>query len=358
MSKNKICICSAQIPFRWGGAEILVDSLKQELTQRGFEVEQVKLPFKWYPKEEIVKSAFAWRLIDITESYGEKIDLVIGTKFPSYLVKHPNKLVWLVHQHRPAYDLFGKNINALDPLARQTYFNFTIADQQVQEMIIKMDNTAFQECNAIYTISKTVAGRLQRYNGITGIVLYPPPRNLPKPKKTEYGNFIFTLGRLEAVKRFDLLIEAMRYVKSKAQCIIAGSGYLNTDFEYKIQQYGISDRVKLTGFVDDATVSEYYATCFATFYAPIDEDYGYVTVESFREKKPVITTNDAGGTLEFVEHNVTGLVANPTPEDIALQIDTLYENKTKCQEFGEAGFEKVQKINWETVINELTKTIK
>jgi glycosyltransferase involved in cell wall biosynthesis len=357
MPNKKICICNAQIPFRWGGAEILADSLKKELIQRGFDVEIVQLPFKWYPKEELIKSAFAWRLVDITDSYFENIDLVIGTKFPSYLVKHPNKIVWLVHQHRPAYDLYGKNPNPYDLLFSQTYFNYTVPDQQVQEMVVKMDNEAFKECKAIYTISKTVADRLQRYNGIQGSVLYPPPRNLPKPDKTEYGDFIFSLGRLEAVKRFHLLVEAMQFVKSNAKCVIAGSGHLLESFQNQIKQYGIADRVKLTGFIDDATISNLYATSFATFYAPIDEDYGYVTIESFRAKKPVITTNDAGGILEFVEHNRTGLIANPTPEEIAAQIDILYENKPKCREMGEAGFKKLAPINWDTIIHQLTQTL-
>jgi glycosyltransferase involved in cell wall biosynthesis len=357
MTKKKICICTAQLPFRWGGAEILAESLKQELIRRGFDLEIVQLPFKWYPKEQLINSAFAWRLVDITESYFEKIDLVIGTKFPSYLVKHPNKIVWLVHQHRPAYDLYGQNPNPLDLLFSQTYFNYTVPDQQIQEMIVKMDNEAFKECKAIYTISKTVADRLQRYNGINGTILYPPPRKLPKPAKTEYGDFIFSLGRLEAVKRFHLLVEAMRFVKSKAKCIIAGSGHLLETFQKQVQQYGIADRVKLTGFVDDATISNLYATSFATFYAPIDEDYGYVTVESFQAKKPVITTTDAGGILEFVDHDRTGLIANPTPEEIAVQIDTLYENKAKCRDMGDLGFKKIEPINWDIVIQELTKTV-
>ncbi|MCX7919521.1 MAG: glycosyltransferase family 4 protein [bacterium] len=357
MAKKKICICNAQIPFLWGGAEILADSLGRELTRRGFAVEQIRIPFKWYPKEQLVKDAFVWRLIDITDSCLEKIDLVIGTKFPSYLVKHPNKIVWLVHQHRPAYDLYGTNTNLHDALLVQTHFQYTLPDHQAQEIVVKLDNAAFKECKAIYTISKRVADRLEKYNGIRGTVLYPPPRDLPLSNKTEYADFIFTLGRLESLKRFHLLIEAFRYVKSNAKCIIAGSGFLTKEFNQKIAQYKIGDRVKLVGFVDDATVSNLYATCFATFYAPIDEDYGYVTVESFRAKKPVITTNDAGGTLEFVEHEVTGLVAEPTPEDIARQIDALYEHKQKCRELGHAGFQKVQSINWDTVIPELTKTI-
>ena len=39
-------------------------------------------------------------------------------------------------------------------------------------------------------------------------------------------------------------------------------------------------------------------------FAPFDEDFGYVTLESFLAHKPVITATDAGGPLEFVEDGV------------------------------------------------------
>ena len=57
-----------------------------------------------------------------------------------------------------------------------------------------------------------------------------------------------------------------------------------------------------------------YAGCRAVLYAPLDEDYGYVPVEAFLSQRPVITTGDAGGPLEFVEDGVDGLVRPPEPE--------------------------------------------
>ena len=98
-----------------GGAEFLCDNLFKELVQRNYEVEYIKIPFKWYPPQEIINNALIWKLLDITESDGQKIDGIIATKFPSYLVKHPNKVTWLIHQHRSAYDLA---FSGFDDLAR------------------------------------------------------------------------------------------------------------------------------------------------------------------------------------------------------------------------------------------------
>ena len=82
--KKKIAILHAQVPFVTGGAELMVNSLKANLISRGFEAEIIALPFKWYPENSLYDNMLAWRLLDLSESNGQKIDLVIGTKFPSY----------------------------------------------------------------------------------------------------------------------------------------------------------------------------------------------------------------------------------------------------------------------------------
>ena len=107
MSVKTVVVCEAQVPFVHGGAEVHVRELTRELTERGYAAELVSVPFKWYPKEEILPHAAAWRLLDLSESNGRPIDLVIASKFPTYFVRHPNKVAWLIHQYRAAYELYG-----------------------------------------------------------------------------------------------------------------------------------------------------------------------------------------------------------------------------------------------------------
>src|SRR6476469_9963681 len=101
----RIAVCAPQVPFERGGAEIFADDLVGELRARDHETDLVTVPYKWYPGERVLSQAFLWRLLDLTESDGRAIDLVIATKFPSYAVRHPNKVVWLLHQFRQAYEL-------------------------------------------------------------------------------------------------------------------------------------------------------------------------------------------------------------------------------------------------------------
>ena len=103
----RIVICRAHVPFEWGGAEIFTQSLKEELEKRGHEADVVALPFKWYPKIEIIKNCLAWRLLDLSSTQGVKVDAAICTNFPSYVLKHPAKIMWLNHQFRAVYDLRG-----------------------------------------------------------------------------------------------------------------------------------------------------------------------------------------------------------------------------------------------------------
>src|ERR687885_1501592 len=101
----RIAVAAPQVPFERGGAEIFADELVAQLRLRGHEAALVTVPFKWYPGERVLTQAFLWRLLDVEETDGRPIDLVVATKFPSYVVRHPRKVVWLVHQFRQAYEL-------------------------------------------------------------------------------------------------------------------------------------------------------------------------------------------------------------------------------------------------------------
>jgi glycosyltransferase involved in cell wall biosynthesis len=340
-------VCGVQAPFITGGAEILVSELKDALARRGFRVDVANVPFKWYPVSEIVRQALAWRLIDVTESNGTPVDLVIPTKFPSYLVRHPRKVAWLFHQHREAYDLYGTPYCS---------FRETPEDQQVRDAIKTMDDAALGECSRIFTISRNVADRLSRYNGLAGTPLYPPPHHLGRYQCREYGDFLFYAGRLDRLKRLDLAIDAMKLVRSGARLLIAGDGPLREELRKQVVGLGVEDRVELLGFVSADELVDLYARCRAAYYAPLNEDYGYVTVEAFLSRKPVVTTTDAGGPLEFVTDGETGLVAAPAPEAVADAIDRLWAlPRATLAAMGDAGRARVADISWDRVVDALTE---
>jgi len=345
MSPERVCICGAQVPFARGGAEMLVESLRAELVRRGCEVDVVTLPFHWPTRVDLLKGCLAWRLVDLTEAAGQRIDRVIATRFPSYMVKHPNKVVWLVHQLRQVYDLYG---------TRHSDFADQPRDRAVIEMVRDMDRRTLGEARAVFAISRNVADRLRRGNQVEAEVLHPPPRLDGCYHPGEFGDYVFAIGRLDRMKRFDLLVRAMQHTETAVRCRIAGTGPEREALGELAARLGVAERVELLGWVDDREVVELFAGACGVFFAPYDEDYGYVTVEAFKAGKPVVTTGDAGGVLEFVEDAVNGFVCPPdAPREIAARLDRLFRERGLARALGAAGAARVRAIGWDQVVAKL-----
>ncbi len=341
---RRILICATQVPFVRGGAEYLVDGLRDALRERGFAVDVVSLPFNWRPIERVTQTALAWRMLDITHVNDEPVDQVICTKFPSYLVRHPNKVVWLVHQHRQAYDQYGT------PLS--DFLNID-AHRAVRDAIFRMDQRGLSEARARYTISRNVSRRLQRFNNLDSTPLYPPSRYAERLRAGSYGNYILSSARLDIAKRLDLLLEALARTRAPVRAIFAGTGPDRERLEKLATRLKLGDRARFLGFVDDAALIDLYAGARAVYYAPVDEDYGFATVEAFGAARPVITTNDAGGVLEFVNDGVNGFVVPAEPAAIATRIDQVMAAAALAARLGQAGQPLVRNITWDHVVRSL-----
>lgn len=337
-------MCEAQVPFVHGGAERLVRELTCQLNARGFQAELVSVPFKWYPKEELLPHAAAWRLLDLSESNGREIDLVIASKFPTYFVRHPNKVAWLLHQHRATYELCGTVYSD---------FRHSEADVGLRDTIMHLDTEMFRECRHLYSIARTVSDRLEKYNGLKAGVLHHPPRLAARLESGPHEDYVLSVGRIESIKRVDLLVSAMTRVDKPIRLIVAGEGSHRVHVEQLARDIGITDRVDFIGAVDDEQLIALYRGALAVVFPPYEEDYGYVTLEAFLARKPVITATDSGGPLEFVVDGVNGRVCAPDPEAFADAINALARDRRKAADMGEAGYERARAITWDDVIEKL-----
>ena len=181
---------------------------------------------------------------------------------------------------------------------------------------MRMDRQMLGESRRLFAIARTAATRLEKYNGLRAETLYHPPRLAARLKPGPHGDYVLSVGRLESIKRPDLAVQAMRFVDPPIRLLIVGDGTVRTHAERMAAEMGVADRVKFLGTVGDDRLIELYAGALAVVYAPYDEDYGYVTLEAFLARKPVITAEDSGGTLEFVEDSVNGLIGAADPEAI------------------------------------------
>jgi glycosyltransferase involved in cell wall biosynthesis len=346
----KIALCMAQVPFVKGGAEYLCDNLYNELIARNHEVEYVKIPFKWYPPQEIINNSLVWRLLDLTESNGKKIDGVITTKFPSYVVRHPGKITWLFHQHRPAYDLAFSEYDDLAP--------HQALGEIVRKKIVSIDNMSLKESRKIFSISKNVTNRLDKFNHISSEVLYPPPPFNGRYYCKNFDNYILYPSRLDPKKRQELVIKSMKFVNSDLRLKIVGTGPHQEYLKSVAKEYGVEERIEFLGFVPDSELLDLYANALCIPYTPLDEDLGYVAMESILSKKPIITCTDSGGSLEFIENGVNGYVVEPTPKKIGESINKIFDDGS-ARKMGEIGYKKFKNnlLSWDIVIKKLLDPI-
>lgn len=333
-----VVVCGAQVPFTRGGAELLLENLVTALNSAGHRADLVRLPVAW-EKDRLFDAPLAWRLVPIDA------DLVIATNFPSYYARHSHKVVWLPHQHRGAYELAD---------ARWSDIGHDDGSLETQRQLAEWDTRALGEATRIFTISGVVADRLARFNGLEGTPLYHPPPLADRLEPGPFDDYIFCPSRLAENKRADLLVEALAHSTSGIRLVLAGDGPMRPMLEDRARELGVTNRLELLGYVSDERLIELFASAAAVAYPPLDEDYGYVTLQAFIASKPVITCADSGGVLEWVEHGVNGLVTDGSPTGLGSAFDQLAADRDLAAKFGAQGHERTALLSWDSVVETLT----
>ena len=345
----RILIATVQVPFIRGGAEIHAEGLRDALRNSGHEAEILAIPFKWYPPERILDHILACRLLDVSEVAGTRVDRLIGLRFPAYLIPHPNKVLWILHQHRTAYDLWD---HALSDLVY--YPN----GSQVRDAIEQADRALIPEARAVFANSRNVAQRLKRFCDIDSTPLYHPPPDAEKFYSSNAADYLFFPSRLCIPKRQELALEALALTRNPVRLSFAGISD-HPDYADKLQSLArklkVQKRVEWLGGIDEDEKRARYASALAVVYPPVDEDYGYVTLEAMLAGKPVVTCRDSGGPLEFVIDQSTGLITDPAPKSLAAAFDFLWENRERAKAWGEAGRARYESLNlsWSNVVQKL-----
>lgn len=325
-----------------GGAYFHILNLKKALIEHGHIAEVVSFPFKFFPNSHISDLMDYISNQDFHQFTGCYVDRVIALQFPAYYIQHPHKTIWLMHQHRAVYDLYHQ-VEKKDNI------------EKLKEKITDYDNRHLRDVNKIFANSQTVANRLKRFNNIDATPLYHPPSDTDKFYCDSSYDYVFYPSRLERLKRQNLLIEAMQYTKTNIKAIIAGSGGERDNYQKLIDTLQLNHKVQLIGEISQKEKFTFYANSLAVVFPPIDEDYGYITLEAMLSSKPVLTCSDSGGVLEFIRDGEAGWVVEPNPESLAEKLDWFYEHKAKTKEMGEIAKEVYMSkgISWNNVIEKL-----
>ena len=342
----KILIVNNMAPFLWGGAEELAVHLEKNLIIAGHDAEILRIPFQWEPANVIPSQMLMVRAFELWN-----VDHVIALKFPAYLIRHPNKTLWLLHQYRQAYDLFDVG---------QSNISADATGDELRTIIHNADNEAFSETRCIFTNSDVTRQRLLKYNGFDAEVLLPP---LNDPELFNGGTpqgYVFAGGRVNGMKRQHLLVEAMVQTAPHVRLVVAGPPETPDDtlrLQRLVEQHGLQDRVKLDiRFLTGVELARDVNEANACAYLPFDEDsLGYVAMEAATARKPIISSSDSGGVLGLVRHMETGLVADPNPESLAIALNQACRDSDSVKAMGHAAYNlwNDMEILWPATIERL-----
>jgi glycosyltransferase involved in cell wall biosynthesis len=343
---SRIAVVTSSPPMVEGGHMVIARELVRALREAGHDAEIIVTPQNRFGRQ--ASAYFATWLTDVGSSDGRRIDQVISLRFPSYAVRHERHVCWLNHTMREYYDLWDRFSATLGRRA--------LVKERVRRRVIHAADRYLLTRNVskLYVQSRTIQQRLAMWPELKSTVLYPPA-----PQRAyrcdAYGGYLFMVSRLTPLKRADLLIEALATPLGQGiRAVIAGEGEDRVRLEAIVSRLDLSNRVSLVGHLDDGAMLDHFARCRAVVFPPVQEDYGFITVEAFASRKAVITCHDSGGPAELVADGTTGLICEPTPASMATALRRVWDDGALAERMGAAAFEAGSKLNWPDTIRQLT----
>lgn len=403
-------VAPSGVPFAVGGAEKLWWGLTHHLNQLSdHQLELIKLPSPERNFAELVASYRRFSELDLGH-----FDRVISTKYPAWMVEHPDHHLYLQHTLRGLYDTYPwPRLAEADPfspaawpgergqrairllrhhplLARlRRLLAATPERAQLPELFATLNallhgpwlparareglfafpgplsRAVIHHLDAIAlapgaiarysAISRNVTRRAHYFpRGVPVKVIHHPSDLPPIPPAPEGSpaprDYLFTVSRLDGPKRLDLLLRGFLAADVDLELRIAGTGPMEAELRALA---GDDPRVRFLGFVRDSEVMAHYREALAVPFLPYDEDYGLITVEAMGAGKPVLTCTDAGGVNEFVTPGETGWSVAPTPEALAEAIRELAADRARTRAMGEAARRAVAHVTWPDTVREL-----
>ena len=372
-------IAPSGVPFVVGGAEKLWWGLSGHVNRfTDHAMELIKLPSPEQDFWQIAASYERWSLLDLGH-----FDAVISTKYPAWMVQHPNHVVYLQHTLRGLYDTYPKGM-ALKParlppalqalwrllesqgceraLLPEIFARVRALQQDtsidpdalhaltalpgplVRALVHKLDAIALapSAIRQYFAISGVVARRANYFPAGVHVEVLPHPSNL-EGLQGGPAEFVFTASRLDAPKRLDLLVSAYRRSSTEVPLWIAGDG---PEGERLRALAGDDARIRFLGRLTDGELVEHYSRAALVPFVPYDEDMGLITLEAMAAAKPVLTVTDAGGVTEFVQDGVNGRIVLPTEQALAQALDEMLADPAQLQAMGKVAQQTAAQVTW------------
>jgi glycosyltransferase involved in cell wall biosynthesis len=164
------------------------------------------------------------------------------------------------------------------------------------------------------------------------------------------GAFILFVGTIEPRKNLRRLVEAfdqmLRNTSLSPKLVIAGGkGWMMDDFFSLIEKKGLTDRVCLTGYLQDEELCALYSSCTAFIYPSLYEGFGLPPLEAMACGAPVITSRTPA--LMETVGQAARLVDPENVDDIAHAMTELLSDEKAREHYAELGKSHVKQFSWE-----------
>ncbi|WP_434966161.1 glycosyltransferase family 4 protein [Janibacter indicus] len=207
---------------------------------------------------------------------------------------------------------------------------------------------------AVTAPSQFVLEDLRGRFGLTGGEVVPNGVHLDdrvgEPPVMAPGRVVFAVGRLERMKGFDLLLDAVATLDDPTvQVVIGGDGAEFASLRAQAERLGLSDRVQLPGRLSGEEIGAVMRAADVVVVPSRREAFGIVALEAWRAGTPVVGTCH-GGMAEFITDGQDGLIIDPTrAPDLAAAIRRVLDDE-KCRDsLAAAGSRAVQDFTWQAV---------
>jgi glycosyltransferase involved in cell wall biosynthesis len=342
----RIVVVTSTPPLTEGGHLVIARSLVRALQEAGHEAGLVLTPQNRFGRQGIAYLA-NW-FTDVGRSGdGRPTDMAISFRFPSYAVRHDRHICWLNHRMREYYDLWDRFYPTLSWKGR-------LKESARRRMVHLTDHYLLtRNVTRLFAQSRNIQARLHRWGGLKSEVIYPPPPQRPY-RCDGFGDYLFLVSRLTPLKRIDLVLRAMaRPEAGAARLVVAGEGEDGPRLRALATELGVDGRVEFLGRIDEAQLVAHLARCRAVCFPPLDEDYGFVTVEAFASGKPVVACSDSGGAIELIADGQNGLVSAPAPEALSIALARIADDRAFAEQLGAAAARTAADLTWPKAVDRL-----
>ena len=376
----KVCVVApSPVPFVHGGAERFWSELVQAINEHtDHEAELVKLLVDERGLVPLMDAYEAFSRLDLSH-----FGMVISGKYPAWMVEHPNHVIYLLHPLRGLYDTYPRGwptacdapaaAELVELLSRPPTranlprlfgaFRELVSERGPNDPLVAHPGPLARQlvhhldavgCSSsaiarYYALSATVAARAGCLpDEVEPVVLHPPPPQ--RARATGAFEHVLAFSRVDGPKRMDLLVEAMRFVPADLVLKVAGDGPQLG----RLRALASGNRnVELLGRVSDDELTALLVDALAVPFVPLDEDYGFVTVEAFQAGKPVVTCHDSGGPTELVVDGENGFVVEAEPAAIGRALTMLAADRDLARRMGAAGQQSVAGLDWGSFARQL-----